>query len=523
MRRARFIFLLLAIFSFCSSPKRQVQEKTIRFPAEDWGFPSPLAFYPAGPGYLRMSLLFDTLVWKDKNGIIPWLAKNWQVGDEGKKWEFTLRKGVYFHDRIELTAYDVAFSYNYLKKHYFPWVDFSLIDSVQALSKYKVKFNLKEPYVPFLEEIAGVVPIIPKHIWQNVSDPKKFQNQKALIGTGPFILEKYEGEHGVYIYKANPNYFLGKPKIDKLLWLPCGDAVLGLTKGDIDAHTLWWQTVEAVDKFQNDSRYKIMEGSSDWILKLIFNTKNPLLNDPKIRQAIAYAINRQELCRRVKHNHAIPGNPGIILPYSKWYNPHINQYNFSLSKAQRLLIQAGFDMQDKNGIRVNKKGEHLSFTLTFSPEYSREAEFIQKALSQIGIKIKFRTMDLKTLFNLLNGKWAEFDLALNGHGGVAGDPDMLRRWFAYPYANNGFWQNEQFQKLAREQKKILSPEKRKQIIDKMQEIIANDLPVLVLWYPKIYFVYNPKVWDNWFFTAGGIAIGIPSPLNKLAFLPENAQ
>jgi len=520
MRSWRNIWIILLVFgvSFCQGEKNPPKERIIRFPAEDWGFPSPLGFYPAGPGYLRMSLLFDCLVWKDEKGIIPWLAKSWQVKEKGKLWEFKLREGVKFHNGKILTCEDVAFSYQYLSQHHFPWVNFSPIEKVSCKSADEVIIQLKEPYAPFLEKIAGVVPILPKHIWEKVSEPRRFHSPEALVGTGPFILEKYEAEHGIYIYRANPDFFLGKAGVDKLAWVPCGDVVLGLEKGEIDAHTLWWQSVDAVERFKDDSRYRILEGKSDWVLKLIFNTKKPLLNDPRVRKAIARAIDRAKLCLQVKHNHALPGNPGILPPYHPWYNPEVEKYSFSLSRAEELLKEAGFTEQDSRGILKDKSGRRLSLSLVFAPQYSREAEFIQQSLKKIGIEIKFRSLDLKTLFSLLNGDWSDFDLALNGHGGVAGDPDLLREWFLTPMGNNGFWQEKGFIQLAKKQKSLMDPAQRKLIIFQLQKIIADQIPVLILYYPRIYLVYNPKVFDRWFYTQGGIAIGIPTPLNKLAFL-----
>lgn len=515
------LFLLLVFCCSCSKQAEKPGEKVVRFPAEDWGYPSPFAFYPAGPGYLRMSMIFDTLVWKDENGIIPWLAKDWVISDDGKTWRFYLRNDVKFQDGKPLSAEDAAFSYMYMKKHPFPWADLSVIDSAQAESRLVVVIKLKDRFAPFLEEIIGVVPIIPERIWSNVEEPRKFQDKSALAGTGPFILEKYESEHGVYIYRANPDYFMGRPRVDRLAWVPCGDPVLGLAKGEIDAHTLWWQTVDAVDRFRNDSRYRIMEGASDWILKLIFNTRKPLLDDSRVRQAFAYAIDRVELCTRIKHNHAIAGNPGIIPDSSPWYNPDVPKYEFSIEKANGLLDEAGFRERGPDGIRKDKRGRSLSFELTFGAEYSREAEFIASSMAKVGVKVKSKVLDFKTIFTLMEGEWDKFDLALNGHGGVAGDLDLLRRWFGKQIGNSGFWQDNGFNKLSEEQMKILDPKERMNLAGQMQRILADQLPVLVLYHPRIYFVYRPDVYNHWFFTKGGIAIGIPMTLNKLAFLERN--
>jgi peptide/nickel transport system substrate-binding protein len=526
LRKMKYIIssiLIVGLLFLCSCSDRQeyAGEKIIKFPAEDWGFPSPFAFYPAGPGYIKMSLIFDTLVWKDETGIIPWLAKSWQMSADGKTWRFILRDGIKFHDGQDLTAEDVVFTFNYVQKHAFPWSVPAVIESISAESRVAVKFNLKYHYAAFLDVIIGVVPILPEHIWSTVRDPKKFHSKEALVGTGPFILQEYKSEHGVYIYRANRDFFLGRPKIDGIAYLPCGDPVLGLTKGEINAHTLWRQQVDAVDQFRKDPRYKILEGPSNWILKLIFNTRRPFLNDYRIRQAFAYAINRVELCKRVKHDHAIPGNPGMLAADSPWYNPDVEPYAFSLKKSRQLLDQAGYQSYDSAGIRKNAQGKRLSFELLFGSENSREAEFIKDSMAEVGVEIRFKVMDGMTIFSLMQEEYDDFDLAINGHGGVAGDPDLFRRWFEKPVGNNGFWQDTAFAELISKQARTLNLTERRRQVFQIQKMLAHNLPVLVLWNPRIYFVYRPDVFDQWFYTMGGIAFGIPLTSNKLAFIDRH--
>jgi peptide/nickel transport system substrate-binding protein len=515
------LIIVLLFLSSCSNHQKHTGEKIIQFPAEDWGFPSPFAFYPAGPGYIKMSLIFDTLVWKDEKGIIPWLAESWHMSDDGKTWRFILRNGIKFHDGHLLTAKDVVFTFNYIQKHPFPWSVLSVIDSISAVSSTEVKFHLKYPYAAFLDAIIGIVPIVPEHIWSTVRDPKKYRTKEALVGTGPFILQEYRSEHGIYRYKANPDFFLGKPKIDGIAYIPCGDPVLGLAKGEINAHTLWRQQVDAVDRFRKDPRYNILEGPSNWLLKLIFNTKRPPLNDYRIRQAFAYAINRGELCKRVKHNHAIAGNPGMLINHSSWYNPDVEQYDFSLKKSRQLLNDAGYQTSEPGGIRESAEDKRLSFELLFGSENSREAEFIKDSMAQVGIEITFKIMDGRTIFTLMEEEYDDFDLAINGHGGIAGDPDLFRKWFENPVGNNGFWQNKTFNELIEKQARTLNPRERKRLVFQMQRILAHDLPVLVLWHPRLYFVYRPDVFNEWFYTKGGIAFGIPLTSNKLAFINRN--
>ena len=103
---------------------------TLTFPGQDWGYPSPAAFYPREPGYIRMSFLFDTLTWKDEAGIIPWLANGWEVSEDGTRWTFTLHPGVRWHDGQPLTAGDVAFTFEYMREHLDAFKWFALVGSL---------------------------------------------------------------------------------------------------------------------------------------------------------------------------------------------------------------------------------------------------------------------------------------------------------------------------------------------------------------------------------------------------------
>src|SRR5665647_1825067 len=164
----------------------------------DWGFPSPLTFYPRGPGYVMTSFCFDPLVWPNNTGnITGLLASSWEESSDGLIWIFHLRNDVKWHDGEPFKASDVVFTYNYIKGKAAispigaGWYNTAVIESVEALDDYTVRIKLDQPYAPFMQQVAAVVLIMPEHIWKDVSDPAKYTDKEAAIGTGPFILEDY--------------------------------------------------------------------------------------------------------------------------------------------------------------------------------------------------------------------------------------------------------------------------------------------------------------------------------------------
>ena len=472
----------------------------LTLPGDDWGYPSPFTFYPRGPGYLRMSFIFDTLTWKDEKGIIPWLADSWEVSEDGTKWTFKLHPGVKWHDGKPLTAEDVAFTFDYFKKHIaaFKWfMRAKEIEKAEAIDEHTVALHLKEPIAGFLVNVAGSVPIIPQHIWKDVEDPAKFTGKEAIIGSGPFKLVEYSKEECRYVYEANPDYFKGKPVVDRLVFIKVKDDAMALKTGTVDAAFFWGKEIEAVKALEAEPNLESIEGPSFWVLQIIFNTKRPPFDKVEFRRAIAHAIDRSKIVEKVTHGGAIVANLGIISPGTDWYNPNLPAYEYDPAKAKKMLDELG------------AKG--LKITLLTTGKFAREAELVKADLEKVGLEAEVKSADWGTVDGLL--KKGDFDLAISGHGGIA-NPDILRNpaWPATVY------KNDEYDRLFAEQSKAMDKEQRRKVVWQLQRIIAEDLPVLTLYHPKIWCVYNPAKLDTWFYTPGGISTGIPTEQNKLVFL-----
>lgn len=489
----------------------------IRIAWSDSGYPSPFAFKASGPGgFLRNSFLFDTLTWKDENGIIPWLAKSWQVSDDGLTYTFELEQGVKWHDGQLFTADDVVFSFEYYKKHPFMWTgDVSQIQTVRKLGDYSVEFVLTDKYAPFLSDLIGIMPVIPKHVWEKVEDPIKFRDPSALVGTGPYTLKQYDEKSGQYLYEANANYFKGRVLVKNVGYINAQNKVLSLQKNEIDAGmTLKYPEVEQMQKEGFDVIKSAPTGSA---LRVTFNLDHPQLKDKKLRQALAYAINRAEMSRKITGGEPIVGNAGIIPPDSPWYNSNVKQYAYDPAKAESILDELGYK-KNADGVR-----EDLKLNVMVSST-SAEAQVMQEMLKKVGIVLNVQQVDTATFTTAMGEN--KYDMAITGHIGLSGDPDYLRLWFigkaSNSYAARGKqFDNAQFLQLAEDQKAEMDSAKRKQIVDEMQNILADELPTLVLYHRPFYYLYKKSLFDGWFNTYGGIADGIPLWDNKAAFIDDN--
>ncbi|MDT8902147.1 ABC transporter substrate-binding protein [Anaeroselena agilis] len=494
------------------------QAATLKIASEDYGFPSPYTFYPRGPGYLRMSLLFDTLVWKDAQGVIPWLCERYEVSPDGREWSFFLRAGVKWQDGRPLTAADVKFTFDYIRSHPHAWFsrETGVIKSVEAVSPRQVKFTLKSAYAPFLTNIAGTVPVLPQHIWRDVADPMKFTADAAAVGSGPFKLAKYDKATSLYIYEANPGYFRGRVKIDRLIFSRPGQPLLAFKNGEVDAFN---PDVDQVAVLKNAKDVKIIEGSGFWVCRLMFNLSQAPFDRPEFRRAVAHALNLPELVARATHNGAIPGNPGYVPPeLGEWYNPRVAAYPFDPRRAGDLLAGLGYSVIGPDGIRSTPGGERLSFDLLTLPQ-GHEGEIVKSMLAAAGIEVRVTALEKATHDQLIDS--GQYQLAVNGHGGLGGDPVFLMqltRPLTTAGTNTTLYANPEYLRLARLQTKLTDRGARRAAVFAMQEMLADDLPTIPLYYRKMYFAYRPGKLDGWFYTPGGIALGIPTELNKLVFI-----
>jgi len=499
------------------------EERVLTLDEENLGYPSVYTVSSRGRGYLMMSFIFDTLTWKDDKGVVPMVAKSWEVSEDKKVWTFELVDNAKFTDGKALTAEDVKFSYEYMMQHPHQWVSLNMIKEVRVLDTYKLQIELNDAYAPFITDVAGNVPIMPKHIWQNVNEPEKFNTPEAVIGSGPFKLQSYDKDAGTYVYIANTEYFMGRPVVDKLVFTAHSQSAMGLKSGELDAAQRM-KYGEAMG-MKEEGKFKVIEGPGLWVCRMYFNFDLPELNNKDLRKAIYTAISREEIVKKVLKNGGTIGNPGHIHPDSEWYYKDVTQYSYDSAKAAEMLEKAGFKDSDKNGVR-EYKGKDMSYEMLITEDKANEAEMIKQYLKAIGIQVTVKAMDQKSVDAMI--KEGKFQIALNGHGSFGGDPVLLARFIskgvklgstpAVTAQGGKSWSNKEFDEVFVEQLKETDKQKRYDKVAKLQQIIADELPTLTLYYRKITFGYNEEKLNGWFFTKDGVAIAVPTTQNKLVYI-----
>ncbi|RQD74791.1 MAG: ABC transporter substrate-binding protein [Candidatus Syntrophonatronum acetioxidans] len=481
----------------------------------DYGFPSPHSIRPLGFGYKRMMFLFDTLVWKDNDGFVPALAEKWEYDSENLCYSFYLQPEIYWHDGEELTVDDVVFTFNYLEEHPLTWVDMKNIKKVEKVSEKQVDITLNKPDAAFINSVAGVIPIMPAHIWKDVENPTNYQEKDAAIGSGPYKLEEYNREKGLYRFSANYSYYLGKPKINNLVFTAVGDPQLAILNQEVNIAQVKGDVVTKLE----EAGIEVFHIPHDLQNKMFFNHQKEPFDKVEIRHAIAHAIDREEIVERALRGHGLPGNTGLVSPDSRWYNPDVEQYAYDPSRAEELLTSSGYHKE--GGLIVNDQGEQLSVSIIAMSELSRIGELIKEYLEDIGIKVDLQSMERSVMEERIK-KW-DYDLAITRHGAIGGDPgslDMFMVGEVRPHLNTRYNHPDLIDALDAQQEEM-NEDKRKQLAGEVQKIYAEHLPALTLNYITWYFGHDGTV--DWFYTKDALAYGVPTPFNKLALVDFDSE
>jgi len=455
---------------------------------------------------LRISeLIFNGLVGIDeKQEIVPELAERVQMSDDGLKYTFYLRKDVTWHPKEgeepkAFTADDVIFTYNVMmhpKTITSLKVRFEFIESATKIDDHTVEFILKRPILNALAKFS--FKIIPKHGPENgefLTREDPFVHKP--IGTGPYILRNITGDHEV-ILVANEDYFHGRPHIDKFIAKPFADQ-------NIMSQALMFNAIDMIvlvnprdiPQIQGDKHFVLQPYNALSYSFFGYNTRNPLLADKRVRKAITYAVNRQEMLDSFFQGQGTIIS-GPFAPGSWAYNLDVQPLSYDPEKAIELLNEAGF-VQGGDGI-MEKDGEKLSLTLKVPIE--KESEAVKRVvlafknyLGKIGVDIQaefkewlswkedvFLTHDFDVIF----ASWVfddSADITSLFHSSEIG-----------PWMNNfGAYSNPEVDSFIVESKLTLDHEKRRTIYRRLHSILADECPYTFLWTLTNYAAYHKRL------------------------------
>lgn len=495
---------------------------------------NPYTYISGFPGWNLLMLQYDSLMQLDRNGVPrPWLAETISVNTDLTEYSVTLVEGVTWHDGEPLTAQDVKFSADYYltntEASRFAR-DLRGVEEVVVNDDGSVTFKLSATNAGFQLAALADVPIIPRHIWESVEVPSEHQFEGGTnIGTGPYKLVEY-AESQSYRFQANPDYFRGAPGVDELVVIVFADdagAQAAIRTGEVD---VIFERIppEQIDLLDTQDPLDVVLGPEFTTQMINYDVTKRPFDDVAVRQAINLAMNRQDIVDTVFLGAATVGSAGWIHPGHPSYNPEIVT-SYDPAAANALLDGAGYTDSDGDGVR-EFDGQPMSFEIiTNAPDSLRLriAELTVEMLAEIGISTSVAAVETGTWeqavwpgFDVNGGR--NYDIAMWGWSApVQADPLRLPQLVASipagGFLNLTGYANAEMDTLSEQLGQEPDPAERNAILGRMQEIIAEELPFVLLLYPDGAYVYDSSVYSDWEFIAGQ---GIVS---KLSLLPPSAR
>jgi ABC-type transport system substrate-binding protein len=503
VRTTSLIFMALLLVGCSSRAPKRFGNTLIYGRGEDTKTLDPINA-ETGESVKLLVNLYDTIVAfaDDSMEIEPSLATSWETSEDGLTWTFFLREGVRFHDGTPFNADAVVFSMNRLlqvdnpnvsdpARPYMP--SYQIIDEVSAVSPLSVMFRLREPSAVFLNNLAmfpaGIVsPAAVKKLGKGFSTHP--------VGTGPFRFERWNRDQQLVI-AANKDHWRGRPHFDRVVFVPVSESatrIQQLVRGEI--HIADNLPPAELDELEKNPNLTVPEEISMNVGYLAMQTEKPPLNDIRVRQAIAMALDKQALIRVAYAGHADAATN--LLPKAMWgHNDKIKDRPFDIQASREQLEAAlkdqGFELPLTLSLAV------MSEPRPYMEQPLQVAAFVKDSLKKIGINVTIEPKPVTPHFTkMMRG---DFQIGLAGWTTDNGDPDnflysLLDSDNISESGNNmSRYRNDKVHELLLAGQRELDQDKRLVIYHEVQELIFADVPIVPLVSTKQRAAHTKRIKD----------------------------
>ena len=472
------------------------------------------ALYTAGTTFDASSRqIFNRLVEFERGTtkIVPALAESWDVSDDGLAYTFNLRKNVKFHTTKNFTpsrdfnSDDVLFSFNRQKDkahpfhkvsggsyEYFQAMDMpNIIKSIEKVDDHTVRFVLSVPEAPFIANLGMDFASIHSAEYAEQMNAAGTPEKADLepVGTGPFQLVAYQKD-AVIRYKAHPDYWAGKAKIDNLIFAITPDPNVRYQKLKAgECHVMPYPNPADLKAMDADPAINLMQQEGLNVGYLAFNTEKPPFDNKKVRQALNMAVNKQAILDVVFQGAGKAAkNP---IPPTIWsYNDKIEDYPYDPEKAKAMLDEAGV-----SGLKTNIWA--MPVQRPYNPNARRMAELIQADWAKVGVEAEIVSFEWGEY--LKRSKEGEHQTVLLGWTGDNGDPDnflyVLLGCEAAKGANRARWCHRPFDDLLRKAKSTADVAERTRLYEEAQVIFKEEAPWVTIAHSVVFKPVRKEVVD----------------------------
>ncbi len=442
--------------------------------------------------------IFATLLRFDENwNPQPYLAESWEISKDGLSVTLKLVAGATFHDGKPITSEDVKFSLMTVKAHHPFKTMFAPVEKVETPDPLTVVIRMSKPHPAILLAMSSaLLPIIPKHIYDDGQNMKTHPMNSKPVGSGPFKLVEFKpGEH--IILERYENFFIkGRPYLDKIIIKVIKDKtnrLIAMERGE--THIMGFVT-DAYDIRRLEKKPYLVVTSKGYeavgpINWLAFNLKRKPFSDKRVRKAIAYAIDRDFITKSLMFGLAKQAT-GPIVPDSPYYNGNVEKYDLNLEKANALLDKAGYPKK--------ADGKRFSMSVDYIPNVQEQqkkiAEYLKPQLKKVGIDVRLRpSPDFPTWARRIS-TWdfdVTMDIVFNWGDPVIG---VHRTYLSSNIRKGVIWSNTQsysnpkVDDLLERAGREMDPAKRKALYAEFQRIVVDDLPIYFINILPNYTIYH---------------------------------
>lgn len=450
-------------------------------------------------------LIYSNLIRTDKE-LRPEgeLAERWDISRDEMTLTFHMRKGVKWHDGEDVTAEDADFTFRYMIDPKTPTAygePFRQIRRAEVVDRYTYRVTYEKPFAPAL--LSWGLWILPRHIlepaWKAGVDLRTTRQNRSPVGSGPYRFGEWKTGEKVVV-EANPDYFEGRPHLKRVVYriIPDQSTIfLELKARNIDLATLtpiqYRRQTEFPAFLKAFHRYRYLSNSYAY---LGFNLLDARFQDRRVRQAMAHAINKQEIIEGVLLGLGRPA-VGPYKPGTWWYKDDVKTFPFDPERATALLAEAGWRRATADGI-LHKDGRPFSFTIRTNQGNAvrqQTAEIIQRRLRAVGIDAKIHIVEWAAFINTFIRK-RDFEAIILGWG-LGLDPDQYEIWHSSQTGsdelNHISYKNPKVDELLEAGRRTFSQEKRKAIYGELQDVLAEEQPVIFLYVPDALPVVSARV------------------------------
>jgi len=446
--------------------------------------------------------------------VTPVLGTSYEWLNDNLKLVIKVRKGVRWSDGAPFTAKDVAFTFNYMKKH--PALDLSGIwanglNAVKVVDDETIEFTFSQQNTPLFQYIASTL-VVPEHVWSKIDDPTTFTNPEPVV-TGPFLLKSYTSQ--AVTYTRNPNYWMeGRPYVDQVSYqaVKSNDTtLLLLLRKQADYSYLFIPDPEKafVEKDPKNNHYWWPVTNTNI---LYLNTTKAPFNDVAFRRALAYAIDTKPLSEKAYYGVIAPANPTGIVPgqQPKWLDKSVKDiaYTYNVSKAKEILRNAGYTW-DSSGSLMSPKGQRVPAVKILVgagwTDFISMAQMISQNLKDIGVEVVIDQEPWNSYINSLMG--GTYDTAICWGTGSGSTPyDLYYRTLASEFAgldggeaksNYSRYTNPVVDQALATFRSSSDFEVQREALAKIQRVVVTEVPFIPLTCRTQFNAYQSALLEGW--------------------------